>query len=310
MNTKVKLGKLEVVNVRDIWKHEQYDFSNWLAQDENIKALGEILNTSLTDIETEKDVGNFRCDIFCKDESGKSVLIENQLEPTNHDHLGKLITYASGLNASVIVWIVTEARQEHASAVEWLNNNTTEDVSFFLLEVHAYRIGNSYPAPMFKIIEQPNNFVKTTKALAKAGELNNSQKCRYEFWCRFNEAVSQKGKPFNLRKANTDHWYDIAIGSSQCHISIDLINKEHVIRVSLYIKDNKELFEDLLKNKTNIETAFGESLNWEKLENKKASRISMNIPELDFDNQENYSDLINQTIDKVVALSKAMKPYI
>ena len=163
----MKLGKLKEINIRDVWAHEQHDFSKWLASDENIKELGDTLNLSLSDVETEKFVGSYRCDIICKDElTGKSVLIENQLEQTNHDHLGKIITYASGLDASVIIWIVADARQEHASAIEWLNNNTTDDVAFFLIEIHAYTIGDSSPAPMFKIIEQPNDFIKTTKSLS------------------------------------------------------------------------------------------------------------------------------------------------
>ena len=163
----MKLGKLQEIDIKKVWQHEQYDFSQWLANEENIQELGNTLNLSLTDVETEKFVGKYRCDILCKDEiTGKVVLIENQLEPTDHDHLGKIITYASGLDASVVVWIVSSARQEHASAIEWLNKHTDDDLAFFLIEVHAYKIGNSEPAPQFKIIEQPNDFVKTVITIA------------------------------------------------------------------------------------------------------------------------------------------------
>ena len=142
----MKLGKIKEVDIRSVWPHEQYDFSKWLAEEENIRALGEEMNLSLTDVDTERFVGSYRCDIICKDElTGKSVLIENQLEQTNHDHLGKIITYASGLDASVVVWIVAKARDEHASAIEWLNKHTDDDLSFFLIEVHAYTIGDSAP---------------------------------------------------------------------------------------------------------------------------------------------------------------------
>lgn len=191
----MKLGKLQEVDIRKVWPHEQYDFSKWLAEEENIKELGDTLNLTLTDVETEKFVGNYRCDILCKDEiTGKMVLIENQLEPTNHDHLGKIITYASGLDAAVVVWIVSSARDEHASAIEWLNKHTDDEISFFLLEVHAYKIGDSNPAPQFNIIEQPNDFVKTVKTVAKNSELNESQKQRLEFWTQFNDVVEAKGK--------------------------------------------------------------------------------------------------------------------
>ena len=173
----MKLGKLKEVDIRSVWSHEQYDFSKWLATEENIKELGDTLNLSLTDVETEKFVGNYRCDILCKDEiTGKAVLIENQLEATNHDHLGKIITYASGLDASVVVWIVSSARDEHASAVEWLNKHTDDELAFFLIEVHAYKIGDSEPAPLFKIIEQPNDFAKSVKTISKNSDISDAEK--------------------------------------------------------------------------------------------------------------------------------------
>ena len=131
----MKIGKLEAVPVRDLWAHEQYDFSSWLAKEENLSILGEDLGIAFTGIETEQFVGSYRCDIVAKDDNneGKIVIIENQLENSNHDHLGKIITYASGLDASKIIWIVTNARSEHKSAIEWLNNNTKNDINFFFL---------------------------------------------------------------------------------------------------------------------------------------------------------------------------------
>lgn len=307
----MKLGKLQEVDIRTVWPHEQYDFSKWLSDEENIKELGDTLNLSLIDVETEKFVGNYRCDILCKDEiTGKMVLIENQLEPTNHDHLGKIITYASGLDAAVVVWIVSSARDEHASAIEWLNKHTDDEISFFLLEVHAYKIGDSDPAPQFNIIEQPNDFAKTVKAVAKNAELNESQKSRLEFWTQFNEAVDAKGKPINKRKATTDHWYNVAIGSSEASISIDLVNKEHKIRVSLWINDNKDLFDALYQRKDDIEEALGIKLDWNRLDNKKASTICTYIKGLDFKKQENYPYLMEQIIDLVLKMRKVFPQFM
>lgn len=307
----MKLGKLEEVDIRKVWPHEQYDFSKWLATEENIKELGDALNLSLTDVETEKFVGNYRCDILCKDEiTGKMVLIENQLEPTNHDHLGKIITYASGLDAAVVVWIVASARDEHASAIEWLNKHTDDEISFFLLEVHAYKIGDSDPAPQFKIIEQPNDFVKIVKAVSKNTDMNESQKNRLEFWTQFNEVVDSKGKPFNKRKATTDHWYNVAIGSSDASISIDLVNKEHKIRVSLWISDNKDIFDALLQRKDEIEEALGFALEWNRLDNKKASYICTYIKGLDFKKQDNYPMLMEQIIDLVLKMRNVFPKFM
>ena len=307
----MKLGKLKAVDIRTVWPHEQYDFSKWLAMDENIKELGDTLNLSLTDVETEKFVGNYRCDILCKDEiTGKIVLIENQLEPTNHDHLGKIITYASGLDAAVVIWIVSSARDEHASAIEWLNKHTDDDISFFLLEVHAYKIGDSDPAPQFKIIEQPNDFVKTVKNIAKNAELNESQKSRLEFWTQFNEIIVANGKPFNTRKASTDHWYNVAIGSSEANISIDLVNKEHKIRIGLWINDNKDIFDSLFQQKSSIENALGIELEWHRLDDKKASYICTYVNGLNFKKQDNYPILMTQIIDVVSRMRNVFPHFL
>ena len=136
----------------------------WLSQNENIELLNDILGLTLTDISKEVYVGLYRCDLVAVDESsGIKVIIENQLESSNHEHLGKIITYASGLDAQVVVWIVKNAKEEHRSAIEWLNNNTNSDINFFLIELHAYKIGDSLPAPYFEIIEKPNDFIKNNK---------------------------------------------------------------------------------------------------------------------------------------------------
>ena len=220
------------------------------------------------------------------------------------------IVDASGLDASVVVWVVASAREEHASAIEWLNKHTTSDVDFFLIEVHAYTIGDSAPAPMFKVIEQPNDFAKSVKSLANSGDLNESQVRRLEFWNMLNDALDQKGKPFNKHKATTDHWYTVAVGSSQCYISIDLVNKEHKIRVGLWVTDNKEMFDMFYSHREEIEAVFGEPLDWDRLDNKKASIFSTSIPGLNFNKQDNYPELIDLAIEKTVKLREAIKPFL
>ena len=307
----MKLGKLEEIDIRKVWSHEQYDFSKWLANEDNIKELGDTLSLSLTDVETEKFVGNYRCDILCKDEiTGKAVLIENQLEATNHDHLGKIITYASGLDASVVVWIVSSARAEHASAIEWLNKHTDDEISFFLVEIHAYKIGDSEPAPQFKIIEQPNDFAKSVKIVSKSSDISDAERNRLEFWTLLNEILEQRNKPFNKRKPTTDHWYSVAMGSSECHISIDLVNKEHKIRVGVWVDDNKELYDHFYTHKEAIESNCGFNLTWDRLDNKKAALACTYIQGLDFDNHDNYPELINKAIDFVLTMRKAFVPYL
>jgi len=309
--TMAELGRLEEVNVRELWIHEQYDFSNWLAKEENIELLNEVLGLTLVDIEKEVFVGAYRCDLVAKDEtSGQNVIIENQLEASNHDHLGKIVTYASGLDANVIVWIVKEAREEHRSAIEWLNNNTNKNLNFFLIEIHAYRIGNSLYAPKFEIVEKPNDFIKNAKIQTGSEELNKSQSERLVFWTRFNDVVSERGKPFNLRKATTDHWYDVAIGVSGVLVEITLVNKEGCVGIALYIIDDKELFDSLNEKKIEIESKLGFELDWQRLDGKKASRIIYRIPGLNFDDHSNYDALMNDIIDKVILFVKVFKKYV
>ena len=307
----MKLGKLEEVDIRELWKHEQYDFSEWLSKQENIELLNDEIGLTLTDIQKEVFVGTYRCDLVAKDETtGIKVIIENQLEETNHDHLGKIITYASGLDANVVIWIVKEAREEHRSAIEWLNNKTTNELSFFLMEIRAYKIGDSLPAPKFVVVEKPNDFVKIVNTGVDSGELSKAQAERLIFWNRFNEVLISRNKPFNVRKATTDHWYSVALGTSEAHIEVTLVNKTNSIGIEVYIRENKNLFDKLFTVSEEIEKELGLSMEWMRLDHKKASRIICYIEGLDFDNHENYGELMNEVIDKVIVVRNVFRKYI
>lgn len=307
----VKIGKLTEVDVRDLWKHEQYDFSNWLAKEENIKLLDDEIGLTLMDINKEVYIGSYRCDLVAKDETtGQIVIIENQLEATNHDHLGKIITYAAGLDAKTIIWIVKEAREEHKAAIEWLNNNSSEEIGFFLIELHAYKINDSLPAPMFKVVEKPNNFTKTSKQNYSDKELNRSQNERLIFWEEFNTVIVGKGKPFSVRKPTTDHWYDVAIGTSEAHLTINLVNKENKIVLELYILDNKNLFDHIYEDKEKIENTLQMSFSWERLDGKKASRIKHDVLGLDFSDHSNYPQLMDECIEKILKMRDVFKKYV
>ncbi|SDI57321.1 protein of unknown function [Pseudobutyrivibrio sp. 49] len=307
----MKLGKLQEVDIRKLWSHEQYDFSEWLSKPENLEQLNEIIGLTLSEVEKEVYVGAYRCDLVGVDETtGDKVIIENQLEASNHDHLGKIITYASGLDAKVVVWIVKEAREEHRSAIEWLNNNTSDKLNFFLIEIHAYQIGDSLCAPKFEIVEKPNGFIKNAKGQSGSGEYNKGQSEKIEFWTRFNEILIERGKPFNVRKPTTDHWYDIAIGTSDAHVSLTIVNREHAVGVELYIPDNKELFEKLYLQKEEIDEKLGLHPDWQRLDGKKAARILYRMPGLDFEDHSNYDSLMNEMIDKATLFAKVFKKYV
>lgn len=307
----MQIGRLTKVNIKELWRHEQYDFSNWLSKEENIELLNDILGLTLIDVKKEVNVGAYRCDIVAKDETSDTVIvIENQLEASDHDHLGKIITYASGLSADFIVWIVKEARSEHRSAIEWLNNNTNKNINFFLIELHAYKIGNSIPAPKFEVIEMPNNFIKNTKLKTNDDVLSKSESSRLEFWTRFNEVLEERNKPFNPRKPSTDHWYSIALGTSKVHMNILLVSKDNYIGLDIQVNDNKENFDKLFLKKDIIENEIGLNFDWQRLDNKKASRIIYKINSLNFDDKSNYNDLINIVIDRVLQIKPIFSKYL
>ncbi len=306
----MNLGKMIPVDLREIWKHEAHDFTQWMAKPENIESLNNTIGLSLVDIQTEKDVGAYKCDIVCRDEfSNNIVIIENQLESTDHDHLGKIITYASGLDASVIIWIVKEAREEHTSAIEWLNNHTDDTVSFFLLEVKAWKIGSSDPAIQLNIIEAPNDFNKNMKKTISVNSPTETEMKKQEFWTAFNEVMKER-KEFNIRKAWTSNWYDFSIGKSSCHLSAELINPKNKIRLSFLIPDDKELFDRLFENKEEIEKKVGTKLDWDRLEGKKASRIATYISNFSFSHPETYPELSNKMIDILVSFRTTFQEYL
>jgi len=254
---------VKIDDLRMIWKHEAYDFSKWLSELNNLKQLGDELGLNISNAELESSVGKFSVDMFALEEiSGRKIIIENQLEDTNHDHLGKIITYAAGKSADIIIWIVKRARDEHKQAIEWLNRNTDQNIGFFLIEIELWKIGDSLPAPKFNIVEKPNDWAKTMKtvdSLSETGKLN------LDFWQEFvtySSAINEFNTVFNKRKPQPQNWYDLSVGTSELHISLTAITQKKRIGVELYISDNKELFKRLIEKKEYIESYMGSKLEW------------------------------------------------
>lgn len=270
----IDLSKLVQIHLRDVWKHEALDFTQWLALPENIELLSETIGMSIIDTQTEVGVGQFHVDILAEDDNGKKIVIENQLEPTNHDHLGKIITYAAGLQAEVIIWIVERAREEHEQAVNWLNENTTEDANFFLLQIEAWKIGDSKPAPRFNIVAKPNDWAKTVKQSASGNsfsDLKLQQQTFFERMCAFGEDHAKYIKSWQTPRPQ--HWLNIRIGSSQAKLSATINSREQQVGMELYINDNKALYNQLASNKDKIEKELALQLDWQELPERKASRI-------------------------------------
>lgn len=307
----VNLSRLEEIkDLRTVWPHEALDFTPWLSQDNNISLLADAIGLDITVDETESSVGDFNVDIFASETgTDRKIIIENQLEDTNHDHLGKLITYASGKSADVIVWVVKHAREEHKAAIEWLNNHIDEKIGFFLCEIKLYRIGTSEPAVKFDVIEKPNDWTKEVK---KNESVNETQQQRYDYWVAFQDHVFQNAqfaKEFKRRKPSTDHWMNYSFGSSDCYISVTQLVNRSEINVCLYIPNNMELYESLLANRESINKAADIPLSWCELPERMASKIIIERP-AELSDQSKWQEQFDWLADVMVKIKKAFKKYL
>lgn len=262
----------KISDLRTIWPHEAHDFTKWLAKEENLSALSEAVGIDIVLSETESSVGSFNVDIFAIEEgTSRKIIIENQLEDTNHDHLGKIITYASGKGAEIIIWIVKRARDEHRQAVEWLNQHTDENIGFFLVEIELWAIDNSLPAPKFNIIERPNDWAKTMKA---SEGLSETKKLQLDFWSAFADYAASKQEfhpHFKKRKPQAQHWYSQSVGTSLYEITFSVNSQKKVVSTEIYIWNSKELFHHFKENQAAFEQDLGCKAEW--IEATKACRI-------------------------------------
>lgn len=265
------LGKLSRVEIKDIFKDEARDFTPWLAKSENLELLSEEIGIDIKLVEVEARVGRFNVDILAQEDgTDRKIVIENQYDHTDHDHLGKLITYASGHDAKVIIWIFEKIRDEHRQAIEWLNENTHENLDFFAINIQLWQIDNSNPAPKFEIIVQPNEWTKTLRNNS-SGQISETKLLQLDFWSRFRDYIATTNSRLKLQKPSPQHWYNFAIGSSEAHISVTVNTNKDEIGCELYITDNKDLFNYLYGMKAQLEIDLGVKLEW--IEATKACRI-------------------------------------
>ena len=304
-----KLGKLESVEIRKVWKIET-DFSDWLAEEDKLAELSKAIGIDLIDAKREEDVGDFPADILAsEDGTDRKVIIENQYGKTNHDHLGKLITYASGTGAKTVVWIVEESRDEHRSAIQWLNEHLDAEIGFFLVQITLLRIGNSAPAPQFTVLERPNEWSKSVRGMADRKTISSGSLEAKDFFEGFMDyAMTQKpfSTLFNRRKAQPQRWLDLPCGSSIYWISSSI--RSDSVGMSIYIGNSKEQYEIFLSHKESIEEALGEKLTWVENPDKKASRIRLDYT-IDWKKQENRPVAYQWMTEKAVAFRKVFNQF-
>lgn len=215
------LGRLTKVELRAAWLGEATDFTPWLAQPENIALLGEAIGLDLEVEGQEQNVGPFRADILCRDTvEGHYVLIENQLERTDHTHLGQLLTYAAGLDAVTIVWVSARFTDEHRAALDWLNRATTKGFNFFGLEIELWRISDSPFAPKFNVVSQPNDWTRIVQERAAgSGEPTAVQNLHLEFWTQFRRYLEERGSALRTTRPSAQSWTNAPLGRTNFNLS-------------------------------------------------------------------------------------------
>lgn len=303
-------GELKDVGLRDVWKKEAQDFTPWLAN--NISLLSEAIGIDIAVKNTEEPSGRYRMDIFAHEVSDETrkIIIENQLESTDHVHLGELITYASHKDAKVLIWVAKSADKEHVAAVNWLNRHTDSDVEFYLCVVKLYCIGDSKPAPKFEIAARPSEVDKEEKRFLSAGP---TERLHSEYWEAFREyAESCDRFKSNFRYGRTSfrHYKEFSIGSPDCYIGVTRHLSQGEIGVELYIPNSGDLYNQLYSNRDAIESKFGTNvLEWQELPNRKASRIITKKP-VAFDDRSQWEAQFKWVTETMIQLKETFLPYV
>lgn len=315
------LGRLVKVPLRDAWASEATDFSPWLARDENLRLLGDAIGLDLELESQEEPVGAFRADILARDTATDSwVIIENQIEKTDHTHLGQLLVYAAGLEAVTIVWIAAQFSQEHRAATDWLNRHTDETVNLFGLEVELWKIGDSPVAPKFNIVSRPNDWSRTLKVSAgSSGNLSNHKQTQMRFWESYREYMESSGSIVRCQKPKARHWMSHAIGRAGIHLnsvvsisSSDITSHSPEIRVELVLEtaNAKRDFAELQARKDEIEMALGFPLTWHNPEDtatcKLYSRLDADWP----NNSQTWPDQFEWMRLRLEIMNKVLGPIV
>lgn len=273
-------GVLKQVDLRLLWPKEAYDFSPWLA--ENIAALGDVLGLDLELHQQEAPVGPFSLDLLARDLGrDHTVIIENQIGPTDHDHLGKLLTYAAGYDAAVAVWIAATFRDEHRQALDWLNQRTDTTTEFFGLVVEAVQIDDSRPAPNFRLVASPNDWRKgkVTQPTDKPSPRGEAYRA---FFQNLIDRLRDEHGVTRASKGQPQNWYSFASGVRGVVYSASFVKGDRV-QAEAYLDNgdaawNRRLFDALLAERSAIEADFGEPLDWQPMEGRQACRIAVFRP--------------------------------
>ena len=301
------IGRVQRIGLREVWRHEAHDFTTWL--EENIDVLAEATGLQLSGVEREQSAGAFSVDLIAEDEDGRPVVIENQLEKSDHDHLGKLLTYLVGIEARRAVWIVSDPRPEHVAVIAWLNESSSAD--FYLLKLEAIRIGGSEPAPLLTQIVGPSEETREVGRTKK--EMAERERLRYRFF----EGLLKQAKSRTQLHANIspskNSW--VGAGAGITGLTFVYVVRQRDARVELYIDTqdgdkNQRIFQALFDEKEEIEDAFGSSLDWDTKEGRRACRIQKTYATGGYRDEDDWGAVHQELAEGMARLESALKPHL
>ncbi|RQS05017.1 DUF4268 domain-containing protein [Burkholderia sp. Bp8991] len=308
------LGKLERVVLRDIWANEAFDFTPWLASHEGLAELSRTLGMELEVVGQEHYVGPYRADLLCTDTlTDGPVLIENQLEKTDHSHLGQILTYAAGLGAKSIIWVAATFTAEHRAVLDWLNEITDKEYSFFGLEIELWRIGESPAAPKFNIVCRPNTWARTVKETARsvAAEPTGLKQLQLQFWNTFADYLQENARHLIPQAPGAQSWMAFKIGRSKCGMAATMKSAEGWLGAGFGVDDvNKGAFKAFEAEKDVIQAEFGGPLDWQELPGQARCRIGISKLGFDITNETEWPAYFRWLSDALVRLDKVFRPRV
>lgn len=307
----LKLGELKNLSLKTVWGHEEHEFTPWLAREENLRRLSDALGMDLQLERTEVPVGPYFADILAKDASGAYVVIENQFGKTNHDHLGKLLTYGATLGASAVVWIAESFTDEHLKAVEWLNERTTDDLLLYAVRPEVLKIDESAPAIRFSVVGQPNIVVRAATAARSAGALTEAQQLQFDFWTAFRDRLIESKVLTSTHTPRAQYWFDIALGRSNIFLSNIVDTYAGRIGVRVYIGNRVAALAlpQLEREKAAIEAEIGEKLTWNPFPEKQDKIIAL-FKQVDLANRAAWPEYIEWLVEKAIKFRKTFMPRV
>ncbi len=306
-----RLGEFKRADIRGIWPNEAAHFTPWLAEEENIVRLGNALGIELEVEKVEAAVGPYSADILAKDPRTDSyVVIENQLGKTDHDHLGKAITYGSVLHASAIVWIAAAFTEEHRRALEWLNEFTTDDLSFYGVQIEVWRIDNSRPALRFEVISSPPA-IKKHVAGAGSDELSETQKLQLDFWTAFRDRLLEAKVLTTAQTPRPQSTFDVTLGRSSIFLCCRANTYERMIGVRVYIRNTvaEKAMAQLLEQKEEIERELGVRVEWDPNESARDKTIEVR-QDADLQDRSRWDEYLEWLVDMTARFYRTFGPRV